>query len=70
MHSVYRSIKKEAIPKKIIKINRSELANFLNITKASFVTFVVKSIDGTRRYFLIHLLFGGTFMATAVTIIT
>ena len=58
MHWVYRAIKKEAIPKKIIKINRSELANFLNIAKASFGTFVVKSIDGTKRYFLMHLLFG------------
>jgi hypothetical protein len=57
-HWVYRAIKIEAIPKKIITINRRELANFLNITKASFGTFVVKSIDGTKRYFLMHLLFG------------
>jgi hypothetical protein len=57
MHWVYRAIKKEAIPKKIIKINRSELANFLNIAKATFGIFAVKSMDGTIRYFLMHIVF-------------
>ena len=57
-HWVYRAIKKEAIPKKIIKISRGELTDFLNIAKATFGIFVVKSMDGTKRYFLMHLLFG------------
>jgi hypothetical protein len=56
-HWFYRAIKKEAIPKKIIKISRSELTDFLNIAKATFGIFVVKSMDGTKRYFLMHIVF-------------
>jgi hypothetical protein len=56
-HWVYRAIKKEAIPKKIIKISRGELTDFLNISKATFGIFVVKAMDGTKRYFLMHIVF-------------
>jgi hypothetical protein len=54
---VYRTIEKEATPKKIIKINRSELIDFLNIARSTFRTFVVKSTNGTDRYFLMHIVF-------------
>lgn len=58
-HWVYRAIEKEATPKKIIKINRSELIDFLNIARSTLRTFVVESTNGTHRYFLMHIVLGG-----------
>lgn len=43
--------------KKIIKLDRSELMNFLNIAKSTFGLFRIKTANGVRRYLLMSLVF-------------
>lgn len=55
-HWVCRAIKENGA-KKITKLDRDELVDFLNITKSTFGAFRIKTGSGVRRYFLMSLIF-------------